>query len=581
MTDFDTLRIKVGRRPITVVEIDLDFCQNTYGVSPCTAAVGVTGSQKCFNTFKTCQDQPDYVLGTKTYRFCSNDAFLPVGQTIFPCVTNVDIAPTTLDPKGFSVSASATVTLQDFPYHDREIDPYISERTYQPMGTFFGKLRARNPYLVNRVMRVMTAYVDNDRTIYTQARTYFIDHMEGPDATGQVQIVAKDVLRFADAEKSQAPVQSDGTLSADITATSTSITLSPTGVGAEYASSGIVRLDDELISYTSKSGDTISGLTRGYKGTTADAHSAAVVVQICIRYNDQSIPSIIKDLLVTYAGIDASYIPIDDWEAEALLWLGSLTCPEVILSTPAGVDDLVNEVITSTGCALWWDEEGAQLRFKVIVPFKADNAVPAWNEQQHILQGSVQVEDEEDERISRVVVYFTPTSAIADPDASTMQNVSVSIDEDAEGPNEYGVSLTQEIVSRWIPELIDAQQLGTRLLKRYGETPRQVTLNVDAKDATLKVGDLVDVSTRLILDPTGANLSLRYIVLQKTETVTGTTYQYVLLQVSTTASARVFDWAPEDAPDWTDASDDQKSSLMFWSDEDGLMPDLTPGSTLS
>jgi hypothetical protein len=82
--------------------------------------------------------------------------------------------------------------------------------------------------------------------------------------------------------------------------------------------------------------------------------------------------------------------------------LGDLTCPEVILSKPAGVDDLVNEILDGTGCAMWWDEEGAQLRFKVIVPFKADNVVPSWNEQQNILQGSVQVEDDEDDRISRV-----------------------------------------------------------------------------------------------------------------------------------------------------------------------------------
>jgi hypothetical protein len=52
---FDTLRVKVGRRPITIVEVDLDFCQNTYGLAPCTAAIGTTGTVKCFNTFKSCQ----------------------------------------------------------------------------------------------------------------------------------------------------------------------------------------------------------------------------------------------------------------------------------------------------------------------------------------------------------------------------------------------------------------------------------------------------------------------------------------------------------------------------------------------
>lgn len=578
---FDTIRVKAGRNLITVVEIDLDFCQNTYGVSPCTAAVGTTGSQKCFNTFKTCQDQPNYNRGTKTYKFCSDTSFLPIGENIFPCIKSLNIAPTQLDPKGFSVSASVTVMFQDFPHHDRGVDPYIAERAYTPQGSFFGKLRARNPYLIYRTLRVKTGYVDSDRTIYTQTRTYFIDHMEGPDANGQVKIVAKDVLRFADAEKAQAPVQSDGSLSADITNSVTSLTLTPTGVGDTYPTSGIIRIDDELISYSSKSGDILSGLTRGSFSTTADTHSASAGVQICIRYNAQTIPYIINDLLVNYAKIDSSFIPLSDWEAEALLWLGSLTSADVILSTPAGVIDLINEILDSTGCALWWDEEDALERFKVIVPFKADNAVPQLNDAQHIIQGSVTVEDLEDERISRVVVYFTPTSAIVDPDKSTMKNVAVTVDADAESPNAYNVPITREIVSRWLPELIYAQQLGQRLLKRYAETPRQVTFNVDAKDATLRTGDLVDLNTRLIVDSTGANNIMRYIVTQKSDVEPGHSYQYVALQVSTTASGRVYDWADGTVADWTSATDTEKQKYLYWSDAGGLMPDLAPGPTWS
>lgn len=297
---YDTLRVKVGRRPVTVVELDLDFCANTYGVAPCTASVGLTGTQKCFNTFSTCQDTANYAKTTKTYKFTSQSSFLPIGENIYPCITSVDLAPVQIDPKGFSVSGSVTVELMDFPDHDRGVDPYTDDRAYDPatQGTFFGKLRGRNPYLENRVMRVMEGYIDDDRSIQSRTRTYFIDRMEGPDANGRVRIIGKDALRFADAEKAKAPAVSKGSLSADIDDVVTSLTLTPTGIGAEYPASGTVRIDDEVIAYASKSGDILNGLTRGSDDTTADTHDAGSKVQLCVRYTAETIPDILYDLLV-------------------------------------------------------------------------------------------------------------------------------------------------------------------------------------------------------------------------------------------------------------------------------------------
>src|SRR3954465_10733275 len=59
---YAALKKELGREPVTILEVDLDYCANTYGVAPCTAAVGVTGSAKCFNTRKTCQDANHYTI---------------------------------------------------------------------------------------------------------------------------------------------------------------------------------------------------------------------------------------------------------------------------------------------------------------------------------------------------------------------------------------------------------------------------------------------------------------------------------------------------------------------------------------
>lgn len=60
------------------------------------------------------------------------------------------------------------------------------------------------------------------------------------------------------------------TLNGGISDTATSLVVTS---GTNFASSGILRIGSEDIFYTNKAGNTISGLTRGYNGTTAASHS--------------------------------------------------------------------------------------------------------------------------------------------------------------------------------------------------------------------------------------------------------------------------------------------------------------------
>lgn len=576
MTSFDSLRVKVGRRPITVVELVLDACANVYGTAPCTAAVGTTGAQKCFNTYKSCQDTPNYVKTAKTYKFTEDNSFLPIGENVFPCITGVDISPTQLDPKGFAVSASVTVTLKDFPHHDRGIDPYVAERLYSAngQGSFFGKLRARNPYLENRVLKVSTGYIDDNRMIYTQSRTYFIDHIDGPSADGTVQIVGKDALRFADAEKAKAPAQSSSTLAAAMTNVATSFTLLPAGIGASYPASGSVRIDDEVIRYTSVTGDALGGLTRGSDGTTAASHDINGKVQLCLRYTAQSIPYIINDLLTTYAGLDPSYITMADWLVENSNWLPTFTST-VLITQPEGVKDLIEEIIESTGCILWWDDIGAQVRFKVIAPPLPTSLPMQIDETSNILAGSFSVSDLQKERVSKVITYYSLNSPIADLKPENFKSVSIVVDTTGEGVNAYGTANDRTIYNRWVPTDQLAAEIGARILGRYKETPRQVTFDLDAKDA-LKTGDLVDVTSRLIQDPYGKPLIIRCLVTETRLTAMGSKNTYVALQASNTAGSAAL-IAPDATSDWTSASTSQKRTYMFISNDAGFMSDLTPG----
>lgn len=57
---YDDVKQEMGRRPVSFAEVGCRKCLNTYGVAPCTAAIGVTGLNKCFNTLWTCQDIANY-----------------------------------------------------------------------------------------------------------------------------------------------------------------------------------------------------------------------------------------------------------------------------------------------------------------------------------------------------------------------------------------------------------------------------------------------------------------------------------------------------------------------------------------
>jgi hypothetical protein len=65
------------------------------------------------------------------------------------------------------------------------------------------------------------------------------------------------------------------TLSATITAVDTSLTVAS---GTNFPPNGVVLIGTEQIAYTSKATNTLSGLTRGYNGTTAAAHTSGDAV---------------------------------------------------------------------------------------------------------------------------------------------------------------------------------------------------------------------------------------------------------------------------------------------------------------
>lgn len=232
---------------LTYVEIDIPYCSLAYGAAPCTASIGVTGDDKCFNTFKTCQDEANYAASTVTMRFAVPTAALPTDIDCLPNIKEVSVDPAMISlGEDLGQRASISVRFVDAPDSDtwQGGDKYFADRAYDPyrQGTFWGKFRARQPYLRGSALRLITGVVGQSLD-QMDTRHYVIESASGPAIDGVFVVVAKDVLKLADGDRAQAPALSNGYLAADITDVQTTAALSPTGIGDdEYPLSGYIAI---------------------------------------------------------------------------------------------------------------------------------------------------------------------------------------------------------------------------------------------------------------------------------------------------------------------------------------------------
>lgn len=436
-----------------------------------------TGARHCFNSLGTCQDRANFDNEPITYRFAVNTDYLPLDE--IPCIPNVDdysYSPGKISlGVDLGIRASLTITFSDHPHSDAgpAFDKYPEVRDYDPYkrGTFWGKFRARNPYLAGRPLRlirgVLGQSLEEMETIHL-----VIDSFSGPSLNNKFTLVAKDVLALASGDKAQAPVLSRGRLVADIASDATSASLTPPGVGNEdYPTSGHVCIGGNEVCAFTRSGDTLT-LTRAQHGTVASAHSANDRVQLCLSYTSQNAAVILHDLLVNYAGVDASYVDLPAWETEVDTFLQQQYT--TIITEPTSVADLCVEIIETAALALWWDAVAKKLRLQVLREVLPQSTL---FDQDTILEGSFDIKEQPNLRISQVWVYFArrdPTRPLTDEDNYRATDLSLDLETEAN----YEVSAIKKIYSRWIGlgGLAVAQAVSALILSQYKNPPRQVSL---------------------------------------------------------------------------------------------------------
>ena len=510
---------------ITYIELDLDRCSLTYGSSPCTAQIGVTGEKKCFNCFATCQDKDNYASETVTARYSKASGALPVEIDAIPSIQDVSLRPQKLElGESIGIRASMTVTFKDHRYPDTgpEGDRYLDDREYEPytLGTYFGKFRTRYPYTRFNDIRLIRGTSDQPLD-QMETRHFIVDSVAGPTSSGTFTITAKDALKLADGDKAQAPLLSDGYLSADISDTATSFTLEPVGIGnLSYPESGTGQIGGkEIVEYT-RSGDTVTLGTRGARGTTAQEHDAEDRFQICLTYTGQEVTAIIEDLLVNYAGVPSEYISTGTWLAEDEAYIGRVYTATI--GEPTAVKDLINELLRQTASTIWWDDIAKIIRFRVLRQVSSDAAL--YNDDL-IVGGSFSAKDQPDKRVSQVWTFYGQLNPLEDLDDPKNYAVSLRTVNLVSETNFGGAPSIERIYSRWIISSgrNAAERLNNLIISRYSTPPRLLAFQLQ-RDPDLFQPEIAGgyrVENWTLQDDTGASKTLAAQVVQCNNTDTG------------------------------------------------------------
>jgi hypothetical protein len=484
--------------PVTYIEADTVYCGETYGTGNCTAAVGVTGSQKCFNTRNytcDCQDPDNFAPTTKTVRFGVDNGYLPLDIDCIPAISkesDIRVQNASVKP-GESIGERSTINInfKDLQHSDNGFDLYVSERTYDPFttGSFWGKFFARNSYLHERPLRLIRGSVG--QALNEMETTHFvIDKITGPNE-GKVSIKGVDFMRLLNAETAQAPAASKGYLSVDYSSSTTALTLGPTGIGSgsEYPASGKVAIGKHIYDFT-KSGDVLT-VTPGL----IEDQKADDVAQLVLEYSAQTVDLIIADLIENYSPLTSSHIPSVDWAATIANYSDTLYTAEI--AKPIATIKLINELVELAGLILHGDTKTKTIKLDVMRPVATTQGLLDESKLTSFKYGN-----QLNKRYSQIYVNYNqidPLKRLDEP-GSFAATVVALVDD-----NQFENERIKKINARWIPQngRSIAEAVAERGKARYKIPPRKFVFSLFAGATQYTPGDYVSLSHHEIQVCTG------------------------------------------------------------------------------
>jgi hypothetical protein len=587
----------LNRRPVKVLELRQPRCKLRFGVAPCTAV----GVPKCYNTRTTCLDVPNYDPDGAfiTWRFVDRASYVPdlyseTGEDIktnaIPCLVSVQTQPTRINiaaardgESPFGVRSTIDVTMEDIAWDDHVGDFYVADRTDPTRSTFWAKWRARNAFTSQMTLTLYEGYEGQDLGDM-QSRLFVLERVDGPDASGSVRLHGIDPLQLADRRRALFPRPSRIILKTGINNSTTTVSVfAPaadlTDAFGNTGSNKYARIGDEIILYTGQTlidsitGEySLTGVTRGALGTTAAAHDANESIQRVGRYENRAFWLVAYDLLTVHTQVSSSFIDLTQWDDEGDKFLSIFNATGTVIE-PTPVADILGELSQQGLFSIWWDERQQTIPLLAVRP--PQETPIELSDRDNLLPGAT-LKDDPNARFTRALVYYArrdPTRPLTE--VGNYARGQLRGDPDVELPEVGGEVRTQIIFSRWINEDALAIQLAARLLSRYKQTPRYLTISLDAKDRVVKVGDVLRISTRAITDSEGNVRPVLWQVISENEVRPGETIVYDCQTYSFIGRFAVY--MADGSPTYDLATEQERDAGGWYADDDNEMSDGSQG----
>jgi hypothetical protein len=339
-------------------------------------------------------------------------------------------------------------------------------------------------------------------------------------------------------------------------------------IGDYQSAPGIVRIGDELISYTglSVSGSNLSftGATRGALSTVAASHNQNARVQRVLFWVDEPFQDIVYELLTDWADIDPALIDKTEWDAEKNLFRSAFNFTAYI-SQPTPLVSLLGELSLQALTNIWWDERQQEIFLKAVRP---DFLPQEISDDTDIKAGSFGIKEIPEERASQVFVYYNLRNpALAPTDGANFENAAVFIDVNKQ--IQYGGRpAIREIFARFINTAAIANTIGLTYLNRFKDVRREITFDLNT-EREFWTGDPVNIRHFLDVDFTGLPEVNNWLILSAQEIESGSTYRFTA--EDNNMSGILWLWVDADttSPTWADATAEERATVGYWLNDDG------------
>lgn len=601
---------KSGAQPFNWIELHLERCNLRWGTTnangTCPAAFGGAVTDKCVNSWATCDAPSSFSPTTHIFKFSEAVDNLPLNEGFIPFLRDINVSPGETDP-GNSIGKRIKVTfrLGDAPHDDVGIDHYVEDRkdgtanvsgnSFDPVeqGTFWPRFRRRWPHYLGRKLVWYEGWLPHEPTALDSdnfnKREYIIESLKGPGSDGEVTIVAKDPLKKADRERAKCPFPTAGELVSDMTdsETPTEIDVTIADATAYDLKAGetedYVAIGDEVFTYTGTTAITdgvrLTGVTRSPPDpytTEQESHDEGDRVQRCRLLQGRPI-DVFQELLEDFAGLPSAYIPFTEWETEHTTFLAGLTVQRLVVE-PEGVNDLLDELIgQSMTWSLWWRETEQTIGYRALRPPDTDDVVDTLTDDDHLVADSIDVVDEPERLINQVHALYGQRDPTQNKDEIGNYRLGlIEIDDDSQSAREVNEEREHVIFARWHPPSNKSQvaRISRRLLASRVRNLQSIEFEVTKKD-DLKTAEFCNLNTIWLRDALGAPRDVRVQIMRVSND--GDTNRYTAREDS--FLGRYGRWAPAalNGLTWANATEEQREQYLFWSDASGNMSDGSTG----